>query len=63
MWEIQLETAPNTVAWGRDWLREESMAAWAMGFHKRLGESSHLIQVDEYVLGIIAHLVDGGEMY
>ena len=52
---IELGAAICTVSWGRDWVRDETCVAFAMGHHPRLGAGSQVLELE---VGVVRMILD-----
>jgi WD40 repeat protein len=55
LWEAKQDRAILSVAWGRDWLKDQTRIAFAMGNIPRLGHGSWVLPLDQGVVKMILH--------
>jgi WD40 repeat protein len=53
LWSIGLLHPVLSVAWGRDWVRDQACVAFAMGMHERLGGGSQVSRLDAEMVRIV----------
>ena len=56
LWNVNVEAASaSSVAWGRDWVRDEKCVSFAMGHSPRLGGGSRVLELD---VGVVRMILD-----
>ena len=61
VWQMNDCDTVWSVAFGRDWERDQRCVAFAMGLHERLGGGSRVQELDEGVVRMVLEAVDSAE--
>ena len=63
MWTLETADIVWSVAFGRDWERDQRCVAFSMGHHERLGAGSRVRSLDEGVVRMVLEAVDREERH